>query len=113
VEQKDAGTGGKAKKTQTKEVEAVSSTSLVVKVLSPKPGEILSGDKRSTFDCAVSGGRAPYSYRWSSNLNGHLGSSKSLSVSASQLKKGEHNIIVKVTDGSGISGEGSVLIRVM
>ncbi|MDD2754023.1 MAG: PKD domain-containing protein [Methanothrix sp.] len=66
-----------------------------------------------SFDAVVSVGQAPISYRWSSNIDGELSTSRKFMQNPSRLSKGGHVIILKVTDGAGTSAQGSVLIEVM
>jgi hypothetical protein len=89
------------------------SEELTVAITSPQIGAVLSGDKMVSFECEAGGGAGPYSYRWSSNINGQLASAKSFSKRPSELSKGSHTIIVKVTDSSGREAQGSVFVRVL
>jgi hypothetical protein len=84
-----------------------------VTITSPKAGEILQGNKDVCFDAAVSAGKAPLSYRWSSSIDGELSTSRKFMQNPSRLSKGGHVIILKVTDEAGSSAQGSVLIEVM
>ena len=45
---------------------------VTVTINSPSGGQILQGDKEVLFEDRAEGGVAPYSYRWSSNLDGEL-----------------------------------------
>lgn len=83
-----------------------------VTITSPKPGEILQGNKDVTFD-AVAGGKEPLAYSWTSNIDGELSTSRKFVQSPSRLSKGGHMIILKVTDASGASAQGSVSVEVM
>lgn len=82
-------------------------------IISPKPGEILTGDKDVSFEASVKGGKKPYTYTWTSNLDGILSTKQSFNQKPSDLNKGEHNLILQVTDSSGNSTQSSVLFRVM
>ncbi len=82
-------------------------------ITSPKAGEILQGNKDIVFDAVVSAGQAPISYRWSSSIDGELSTSRKFMQNPSRLSKGGHVIILKVTDGSGNTAQGSVLVEVM
>jgi hypothetical protein len=84
-----------------------------VTITSPKAGEILQGNKDVSFDAVVNGGQGPISYRWSSSIDGDLSTSRKFTQNPSHLSKGGHVIILKVTDGTGTSAQGSVLIEVM
>jgi hypothetical protein len=85
---------------------------LQVTVTSPSTGSVLSGEGAVKFGCDVCGGRGPYSYRWTSNIDGPLSSSKSFTLRPSELRKGNHMIIVGVADSSGKEVQGSTSIRV-
>lgn len=87
--------------------------SMVVDVVSPKAGAIYTGNKEVLFEASVSGGSAPYSYTWTSNLNGMIGSGQTLRLTADKLKKGEHTIIVMVADSKGTKVQGSETMRVL
>ena len=86
---------------------------LTVNITSPKAGEILQGNNDVGFASTVSGGKKPLSYRWSSSIDGVLSTSQSFQLNPSKLSKGGHVIILKVTDASGSSVQGSVLIEAM
>ncbi len=86
---------------------------LFASITSPKHGDILSGNKDFNFAADVKGGKEPYTYSWTSNIDGPISSEKSFSLNPSKLSKGEHTLIFRVTDSSGSSAQSSVLIRVM
>jgi hypothetical protein len=86
---------------------------LTATITSPLPGEILSGNQNFQFESDVKGGRGPYSYSWSSSIDGLLSSERSFSEKGSALSPGEHILILKVTDSAGESTQASVIIRVM
>lgn len=86
---------------------------LSIAITSPRPGDILTGDKEFDFASSVKGGKEPYTYSWTSNIDGPLSSEESFRLNDSELSKGEHNLILKVTDSSGNSAQSTVLIRVM
>lgn len=86
---------------------------LTTAISSPRPGDILTGNNDLDFIGDVKGGKEPYTYSWSSNIDGQLSSEKSFRQNPSELSKGEHNLIFKATDSSGRSAQSSVLIRVM
>jgi len=90
-----------------------SQESLIVTITSPKAGDILQGDKDVSFGAAVSGGKRPLSYKWISSIDGELSTSQSFKLNPSKLGKGGHVIILKVTDASGNSEQGTILIEVM
>lgn len=107
VEQENAGN-----ENATKAAEA-SMEKLTATIISPNAGDILQGDDDIRFDAVIKGGREPYDYSWSSNIDGVLSTSRSFCQSPSKLSKGGHVIILKVTDATGSSGQGSVQIEVM
>jgi len=86
---------------------------LTVNITSPKAGEILQGNNDLGFASTVSGGKRPLSFVWSSSIDGVLSTSQSFQLNPSKLSKGGHVIILKVTDASGSSAQGSVLIEAM
>ena len=86
---------------------------LTVTITSPKAGDILQGNNDISFASNVSGGKKPLSYRWSSSIDGELSTSQSFKLNPSKLGKGGHIIILKVTDASGSSAQGSVMIEAM
>ena len=86
---------------------------VTVTINSPSGGQILQGDKEVLFEARAEGGIDPYSYRWSSNLDGELSTKDSFRYSPSDLAKGRHTIIVAAKDANGVSGRGSVQINVM
>ena len=96
--------GGSAEKVSEK---------IIVTITSPKAGEILQGNKDVSFDSMVKGGQGPYTYKWTSNIDGVLSTSTSFRQNPSKLGKGGHMSVLKVTDARGNSGEGSVMIDAM
>jgi hypothetical protein len=86
---------------------------LLASITSPKHGDILAGNKDFSFAADVKGGKEPYTYSWTSNIDGLISSERSFSLNPSKLSKGEHTLIFKVTDSSGSSAQSSILIRVM
>jgi PBP1b-binding outer membrane lipoprotein LpoB len=86
---------------------------LTVNITSPKAGEILQGTNDFSFTSTVSGGQKPLSFVWSSSIDGELSTSQSFQMNPSKLSKGGQVIILKVTDASGSSVQGSVLIEAM
>lgn len=116
VEQKESGAPADSNKAAGEKLAggaASSATPMVVDVASPRAGAIYTGNKEVQFEASVSGGSAPYSYTWTSNLNGEIGKGQTFRLTADKLKKGEHTIIVKVSDSSGATRQGSETIRVM
>ncbi len=92
---------------------AVAGVALTVSITSPKAGEILQGNRDVSFDAEVKGGKEPYTYKWSSNIDGVLSTSSSFGQDPSKLSKGQHFIILEVRDASGSTAQGSVVIQVM
>ncbi|MGC9514554.1 PKD domain-containing protein [Methanocrinis sp.] len=86
---------------------------LAVAITSPVAGSVLSGDKAVSFDSNVEGGKKPYSYRWSSSLDGTLSTERSFSKSPSEMSKGRYTIILTVTGGSGASDQASITVTVL
>jgi hypothetical protein len=86
---------------------------LSIAITSPRPGDILTGDKEFDFVSIAKGGKEPYTYSWTSNIDGPLSSEESFRLKDSELSKGEHTLILKVTDSSGDVAQSTVLIRVM
>ncbi len=82
-------------------------------IIAPKSGDILTGTKEVNFDSVVKGGKGPYEYSWTSNIDSRLSPEKSFRKNATELSKGEHTVILKVTDSSGNSAQSTGLIRVM
>ena len=86
---------------------------ITVKISSPYYGQVLQGDKDVLFEAKASGGKEPYSYHWTSTINGELTNKNSFRMKPSDLKKGRHMIIAKATDANGVSGQGTAQINVM
>lgn len=86
---------------------------MTVTIKSPKIGDILQGEKDVNFESSISGGVTPFSYRWSSNIDGEISTSSQFRQKPSRLSKGSHVIILQVTDASGNSAQGSTQIEVM
>ncbi len=86
---------------------------LSAKIISPKIGDILPRNKEVKFESIVQGGQKPYTYSWTSNMNGVLSTKQSFTENTSKLNVGEHDIILKVTDASGSSVEASVVALIL
>ena len=86
---------------------------LTATITSPGSGEILKGSSEINFEATVKGGKGPFTYRWSSNIDGVLSTSSSFRRSPSELSKGQHILILTVTDASGASTQSSVIIQVV
>jgi hypothetical protein len=91
----------------------VAQEKLTAAIISPHAGDILSTGQSYKFEGQVKGGQAPYTYSWSSSINGPISSDLSFSDKGSSLSPGEHILILKVTDSTGESTQASVIIRVM
>jgi PBP1b-binding outer membrane lipoprotein LpoB len=90
-----------------------SAEKLTATITSPRSGEILTGSKEISFDAMIKGGKEPRIYSWNSNIDGVLSTSSSFWQSPSQLSKGQHFLILKVTDANGASAQASVIIQVV
>jgi hypothetical protein len=86
---------------------------LSVAITSPASRVIVTGDQDIKFESVVKGGNKPYAYRWSSNLDGILYTDSSFTRRSSQLHKGEHYIMLKVTDSSGNTSEATSLLQLL
>jgi hypothetical protein len=93
------------------EYESVSE--LVVAITAPSTGSVLSGDKAVSFEGEVEGGKKPYSYRWSSSLDGTLSTERSFAKPPSEMSKGRYVVILTATDGAGESGQASITVTVL
>lgn len=92
---------------------SASTEKLTAAIISPHAGDILSTGQNYKFEGQVTGGQAPYTYSWSSSINGPISSDLSFSKKGSGLSPGEHILILKATDSTGESTQASVIIRVM
>jgi hypothetical protein len=86
---------------------------LAVAITAPATGTVLSGDRAVEFEGDVTGGKKPYSYRWSSSLDGTLSTEKSFAKPPSEMSKGRYTIILTVTDGAGACGQASITATVL
>ncbi len=102
---------GEGEKASQPEDESVSE--LVVAITAPSTGSVLSGDEAVKFDGDVTGGKMPYSYRWSSSLDGTLSTEKSFQKSPSEMSKGRYVVILTVTDGAGANSQASITVTVL
>ena len=92
---------------------ADSAEKIKVTITSPGAGQIIQGDEDISFDGSAEGGKGDLSYEWSSSIDGRLSTSQSFKQDPAELEKGGHIIILKATDESGSSGQGSVQVEVM
>jgi len=88
-------------------------STLKVSITSPATGSVLSGDEAVNFNGEVEDGKKPYSYRWSSSLDGTLSTEKSFAMPPSEMSKGGYVVILMVTDGSGSSSQASITVTVL
>jgi len=78
--------------------------------LTPAPSVYNNGEL-ITFDSSTSGGIAPYSYSWNSNIDGIIGNTKTFNKN--DLTVGDHTITLTVTDPAGHSTTDSLVIHVL
>lgn len=86
---------------------------LTVVITSPATGSILSGDDRVSFDGEVRGGEPPYTYQWSSSLDGTLSEERSFSKPPSEMSKGRYVVTLTAADAAGTRSEASVTVTVL
>lgn len=86
---------------------------ITVKISSPYYGQIIQGDKDVLFEAQANGGKEPYSYYWTSTMNGELSNKNLFRMKPSDFKKGRHMIIAVATDANGVSGQGTAQINVI
>jgi hypothetical protein len=86
---------------------------LAVAITAPATGSVLSGDKAVSFDSNVEGGKKPYSYRWSSSLDGTLSTESSFAKPPSEMSKGRYVVILTATDGAGTTSQASITVTVL
>ena len=86
---------------------------LAVAITAPATGSVLSGDKAVSFDGEATGGKKPYTYRWSSSLDGTLSTESSFAKPPSEMSKGRYVVILTVTDGAGTCGQASITVTVL
>lgn len=86
---------------------------LVVAITAPATGSVLSGDKAVSFEGEVEGGKKPYSYHWSSSLDGTLSTERSFQKLPSEMSKGRYVVILTVTDDVGSNGQASIAVTVL
>jgi len=87
---------------------------LAVAITSPSSGVVISGgDLNVKFESSVSGGNNPYSYHWSSSLDGAVSSEKSFKWRSSDMSKGRHVIILRVADATGQEKQASITVTAL
>jgi len=91
--------------------EASAKSSLFVATINiPRPGDLLTGNNGVNFSASVAGGKAPYRYTWTSNINGVLSHNETFSLKPSDLQQGQHTIVLLVMDASGQTAQASVIL---
>lgn len=113
MEKEDSGGDSAKDSTGASPAEADSYEELKVTITSPGAGQIIQGDEDMSFAGSAEGGKGDLSYEWSSSIDGKLSSSESFELNPADLEKGGHIIILKATDESGRTGQGSVQVEVM
>jgi len=86
---------------------------LEVSITAPATGSVLSGDEAVKFNGEAVGGEKPYSYRWSSSLDGTLSTERSFAKPPSEMSKGRYVVVLTATDSSGTSGQASITVTVL
>ena len=71
---------------------------LTASIASPSDGQIFLQGASVTFSGSVSGGVSPYTYSWTSNIDGVIGNT--LTFNKNNLSVGVHTITFKVTDSA-------------
>ena len=87
--------------------------SLLAIINNPRVGFESSVDQWLNFNAGVTGGKAPYTYQWTSSIDGVIGSGQYYSVDPNTLSIGEHDIGLKVTDDNGDTSLKSVKINIV
>lgn len=80
---------------------------LLVSIHTPVDGSEFDTDYLIEFTGSAFGGSAPYSYRWTSSVDGLIGNSNQF---RGYLSAGRHTITLEVTDGAGNYGSDSITI---
>lgn len=86
---------------------------LTVEITSPATGSVLSGDEPIRFEGEATGGKRPYTYRWSSSLDGTLSTERSFEKPPAEMSRGRYIVILKASDASGAKGEASIAVTVL
>ena len=84
-----------------------------VSIISPPDGQVFKVFKQNEmidFHCSVSGGTPPYSFNWSSSVDGFISDEESFGKS---LSAGVHVISLSATDSSGLDKTASANISVV
>jgi len=89
---------------------------LEVHITAPTDGASVAYGQDVSFSGTVSGGTGPYTYEWSSDVDGFLGAgpgfSRMLSGSYRDGEVTSHTISLRVTDSNGLSAERCVGVKV-
>jgi len=92
---------------------AESASPLAVAITAPATGSVLSGEGAVRFDGEATGGKKPYSYRWSSSLDGTLSTERSFAKPPSEMSRGRYVVVLTATDDAGKSGQASITVTVL
>jgi hypothetical protein len=88
-----------------------------VTITDPISGTLFAPGDPINFTGVVTGGKPPYSYKWSSSKDGMLGSALDIVAALTGSSKGNeiltHAIKLVVTDANGQIGSATVLVKVM
>ena len=85
-------------------------THIVVKIEEPIDGWEYEEGSLIKFRGSVFGGKSPYKYKWTSSVDGNIGSEKSFSK---VLSRDTHIIKLEAIDDRGISGSDEIQIKVI
>jgi len=86
---------------------------LSVVITSPATGSVLSGGDRVNFNGEARGGKPPYTYQWSTPLDGIISAESSFSKSQSEMSKGRYVVVLAVADAAGASSQASITVTVL
>ncbi|MCR3884219.1 PKD domain-containing protein [Methanotrichaceae archaeon M04Ac] len=86
---------------------------IAVSIAAPATGSVLSGGEGVNFVGEATGGKKPYSYRWSSSLDGTLSTERSFSKPPSEMSRGRYVVVLTVTDDAGATGQASTTLTVL
>ena len=89
----------------------------MVSIISPSDSSTFASGQAITFNCSVSNGQGPYTFLWSSSIDGNLSHSQLFSTSSlsAALKLGltvSHTVTVMVTDANGMTATDSIQVTV-
>jgi hypothetical protein len=89
-----------------------------VAIESPSDGMTFQPGETVSFNCSVSGGDAPYTYLWSSSVDGDLSEQSSFSVADlspwdPETRSLGHVITLTVIDDHGVVGTDSIVIQIV